>query len=209
MAFTYTTLKATIQDYVESTESTFVDNLDEIIRQTEDRILKEAQLPVFRKNCQGTTTADNQYLQQPADYLSPYSLAVINTDDSAYSYLIFKDVSFVRAAYPTVADTGLPKFYTTFDDDYWLLGPTPDAAYTVEIHYFYRPTSIVDSADGTSWLGTYEEATLLYGCLHESAVFLQYDQDIIDKYSVQYDRALAATKKLGEQYNKTDEHRSG
>jgi hypothetical protein len=204
MAFTYTTLKATIQDYVQSTETDFVANIDTIIKQAEDRILKSVQLPDFRINKTGSLTSGNQYLTMPSDFLAPYSLAV---DDSGYEYLIFKDVNFIREAYPSSSTTGTPKYYAIFDENTFILGPSPDDNFTVELHYFYKPASIVD--DGTSWLGTNAESVLLYGCLVEAYTFLKGEADLLQVYMARYQEALDDLKGLGEGYSTTDSYRSG
>lgn len=204
MAFTYTTLKATIQDYVQSTETDFVANIDTIIKQAEDRILKSVQLPDFRINKTGSLTSGNQYLTMPSDFLAPYSLAV---DDSGYEYLIFKDVNFIREAYPSSSTTGTPKYYAIFDENTFILGPSPDDNFTVELHYFYKPASIVD--DGTSWLGTNAESVLLYGCLVEAYTFLKGEADLLQVYMARYQEALEDLKGLGEGYSTTDSYRSG
>jgi hypothetical protein len=204
MAFTYTTLKATIQDYVQSTETDFVANIDTIIKQAEDRILKSVQLPDFRINKLGSLTSGNQYLTMPSDFLAPYSLAV---DDSGYEYLIFKDVNFIREAYPSSSTTGTPKYYAIFDENTFILGPSPDDDFTVELHYFYKPASIVD--DGTSWLGTNAESVLLYGCLVEAYTFLKGEADLLQVYMARYQEALEDLKGLGEGYSTTDSYRSG
>lgn len=206
MALTYTTLKQAIQDYTESSETTFVNNLDLIIKQAEDRILKSVQLPDFRVNKTGNMTSGNQYLTMPTDFLAPYSLAV---DDSGYEYLIFKDVNFIREAYPASSTSGTPKYYAIFDEDTFIVGPTPDENFTVELHYFYKPTSITASGDGTSWLGTNAESVLLYGCLVEAYTFLKGDTDLLQLYSVRYEDALSDLKSLGEGYSTTDSYRSG
>jgi len=206
MALTYTTLKQAIQDYTESSETTFVNNLDLIIKQAEDRILKSVQLPDFRVNKTGNMTSGNQYLTMPTDFLAPYSLAV---DDSGYEYLIFKDVNFIREAYPASSTSGTPKYYAIFDENTFIVGPTPDENFTVELHYFYKPTSITASGDGTSWLGTNAESVLLYGCLVEAYTFLKGDTDLLQLYSVRYEDALADLKSLGEGYSTTDSYRSG
>jgi len=206
MALTYTTLKQAIQDYTESSETTFVNNLDLIIKQAEDRILKSVQLPDFRINKTGNMTSGNQYLTMPSDFLAPYSLAV---DDSGYEYLIFKDVNFIREAYPASSTSGTPKYYAIFDEDTFIVGPTPDENFTVELHYFYKPTSITASGDGTSWLGTNAESVLLYGCLVEAYTFLKGDTDLLQLYSVRYEDALSDLKSLGEGYSTTDSYRSG
>lgn len=206
MAFTSTTLKQAIQDYVESNETTFVNNLNTIIKQAEDRILKSIQLPDFRKSSTGTLTASNQYLQTPADFLAAYSLAV---DNSGYEYLVTKDVNAIRQMYPASSTEATPKYYGLFDDASFILGPTPDSNYSYELHYFARPVSIVDSVDGTSWLGTNAESLLLYGCLVEAYTFLKGDTELLQVYNEQYKNALSMMKNLGEGYNTTDNYRSG
>jgi hypothetical protein len=206
MALTFTTLKQAIQDYCESNETTFVANLPLIIRQAEDRILKNVQLPDFRKNVNGQVQINNEYLEIPTDFLAPYSLAV---DNSGYEYLTLKDVSSIREMYPVSTSTGVPKYYAIFDDSSFILGPTPDAGYIVELHYFYKPTSITNSADGTSWLGNNAESALLYGCLVEAYTFLKGDQDLLVLYSGRYTEALERIKGVGEGYSTTDSYRSG
>jgi hypothetical protein len=206
MAFTYTTLKQTIQDYLETTETTFVSNLPNIITQAEERILKEIQLPGFRKNVTGSLSADNEYLSTPTDYLAIYSLAV---DNSGYEYLLNKDVNFVREAYPVSTVTGVPKYYAIFNETTIIVAPTPSSSFNVELHYFYRPESITVAASGTSWLGDNAENALLYGSLVESYTFLKGDADLLQLYKVQYDEAVNRLKTLGEGYGTTDSYRSG
>ena len=206
MAFTFTTLKSAIQDYVESTETTFVNDLPTIITQAEERILKSVQLPDFRKNANGTTTKSNPYLSVPSDFLATYSLSI---DNSGYEFLIRKDVNFIREAYPVESTTGVPKHYALFNEQAFILGPTPNGNFSAEIHYFYKPESITVSSDGTSWLGTNAENALLYGCLVEAYSFLKGDADLMQLYSSRYSEALAELKSLGEGYNTTDSYRSG
>jgi|TARA_R110002012_G_scaffold312131_2_gene522260 hypothetical protein len=206
MAWTYTTLKTAIQDYVESTETTFVNNLAVIIKQAEDRILKSIQLPDFRKNVTGTTTDGTPYLTMPSDFLAPYSLAV---DNSGYEFLVFKDVSFIREAYPVSTTEGVPKYYAVFDETSFILGPTPNSNLSAELHYFYKPESITASVSGTSWLGTNAENTLLYGSLVEAYTFLKGDPDMMNMYSARYEDSLGKLKVLGEGYDTTDSYRSG
>lgn len=207
MAWTYTTLKQALRDYlVELDDDDYEANLDVIIRQAEDRILKNVQMPDFRKNVTGTMTADDQYLGIPSDFLSAYSLGI---DNSGMEFLIFKDVNFIREAYPSTSGTGTPRYYSIWDDDFFIVGPTPDQNYTVELHYFHKPESITVAADGTSWLGTHAESTLLSVCLHEGYVFLKGDQDLMQKYKEQAEQAIAGLKALGEGRNKTDSYRSG
>jgi hypothetical protein len=206
MAWTFTTLKTAIQDYLETDETTFVNNLPTIIKQAEDRILKAVQLPDFRKNVTGQTSDGNKYLQAPTDFLAPYSLAI---DNSGYEFLIFKDVNFIREAYPVSATESVPKYYALFDAETFILGPTPNANFTAELHYFYKPESITASSSGTSWLGTNAETTLLYGCLVEAYTFLKGETDLMQLYVARYDDALKNLKALGEGYDTTDSYRSG
>jgi hypothetical protein len=206
MAFTFTTLKSAMQDYLQNTETTFVDSLPTIIVQAENRILKSVQLPDFRKNTTGTMTSGNAYLSTPTDFMAPYSLAL---DNSGYEYLIFKDVNFIREAYPVSSTTATPKYYGLFDDDSFILGPTPNSNYSVELHYFYKPTSITTSGDGTSWLGDNAETVLLYGCLVEGYTFMKGEPDLLAVYEKQYQDALVNLKSLGEGYSTTDNYRSG
>jgi hypothetical protein len=203
--WTYTTLKQSIQDYVESDQTTFVAELDNIIKLAEDRVLKNAQLPNFRKNSAGTTTAANKFLSIPSDWLATYSLALVVS--GSHKYLLPKMVSFIRAAYPNAATTGVPRYYANFEDTYFLLGPTPTDAYPAELHYFYRPESIVDG--GTSWLGTHAPACLLHGCLVEAYTFLKGDADLLQTYQGQFEKSVRELKLIGEGFNRTDEARSG
>ena len=203
-AWTYDTLKQAIFDYVESDEATFVADIDIIINQAEDRIVKSVQLPSFRKNVTGTVTQDDQYLAQPTDYLSPYSLAV---DNSGLEYLLFKDVSYIREVYPVSTVTGTPKVYALFDDDFFIMGPTPDTTYQVELHYFYKPESIVTAS--TSWMGDNAYTALLYGCLLEASTFQMGDQDLVTLYATRYEEAMSNLKLLGEGRNRTDSYRNG
>ena len=206
MAWTYTTLKSALQDYLQNTETTFVNDLATIIAQAENRILKSVQVPDFRKNTTGTMTSGNAYLATPPDFMAPYSLAL---DNSGYEYLIFKDVNFIREAYPVSSTTATPKYYGIFDNAAFILGPTPDSGYAVELHYFYKPTSITTAADGTSWLGDNAETALLYGCLVEGYTFMKGEQELLAVYQAQYEDALRNLKSLGEGYSTTDNYRSG
>ena len=208
MSWTFTTLKTAIQDYTQNTESTFVTNLPTLIVQAENRIIKSVELPNFRQNVTGTLTSGNPYLSTPSDYLYPFSLAVLDSSNN-YDYLLNKDVSFIREAYPTASTTGSPKFYAQFDDDTFIVAPTPDANLTVELHYFYIPQSITVASSGESWLGTNAESAILYGSILEAYVFLKGEPDLMQLYSTRYDSALADLKKLGEGYSTTDGYRSG
>lgn len=205
MSFTYATLKSTVQDYCETSETTFVNDLPTFIQEAEERILKNVELPVFRKNVTGTATTSNTYLSTPSDFLAPYSLAVSSA--SSYYYLLFKHVSFIRDYTPNPATTGLPKYYALFDDTTFILAPTPDSDYTFELHYKYRPASLTAGAEGgTTWLSTNAPDALLYGTLTEAATFLKAPEEV-GNYQQRFDMALTALKKLGEGYGARDELR--
>ena len=151
MSFTLATLKSTVQDYCETAETTFVADLPTFIKEAEERILKNVELPFFRKNVTGNATASNTYLSMPTDFLAPYSLAVISSNE--YNYLLLKQVSFIRSFTPNASTTGLPRYYGLFDEDTFILAPTPDSAYSFELHYKFRPASLTAGADsGTTWL---------------------------------------------------------
>ena len=208
MSWTFTTLKSAIQDYTQNTESTFVSNLPTLIVQAENRIVKSVELPNFRKNVTGTLTSTNPYLSAPTDYLYPFSLAVLDSD-SNYSYLLNKDVSFIREAYPSANTTGTPKFYAQFDDDTFIVAPSPSSALTVELHYFYKPTSITASTDGTTWLGTNATEALLYGSLVEAYTFMKGEPDILAGYENRFKEALGKLTLESDGYNRKDAFRDG
>ena len=208
MSWTFTTLKSAIQDYTQNTESTFVADLVTIIKQAEDRIVKSVELPNFRKNQTGSFTSGNQYLSTPSDYLYPFSLAVLDSD-SAYTYLLSTDVSFIREAYPSASSTGVPKHYAQFDDNTFIVGPTPNANLTAELHYYYIPQSITESSDGTSWLGTNAPELLLYGSLLEAYTFMKGEPDIMVNYEKRFQEALQRLTLLSDGYNRKDAYRDG
>jgi|TARA_X000001388_G_scaffold42306_1_gene29767 hypothetical protein len=205
MSFTYATLKTAVKDYCETSETTFDTQLTTFIQEAEERILKNVELPVFRKNVTGTATTSNTYLSTPSDFLAPYSLSVISS--SVYHYLLFKHVSFVRDYTPNSSTTGLPKYYALFDDTTFILAPTPDSGYTFELHYKYRPASLTAGADsGTTWLSTNAPDALFYGTLVEAATFLKTPEEV-GQYEQRFVSATAALKRLGEGYGARDEFR--
>ena len=206
MAFTYTTLTQAIKDYTENNETTFSNNIALFVRTTEQLILRTIQLPDFRKNVTGTLTSGNQYLSVPSDFLYPYSLAY---DNSGYNFLIFKDVNFIRELYPVASTTALPKYYAQFNEDSFIIGPTPNSSYTVELHYFYEPESITVASDGTSWIGNNADNALLYGSLLQAYIFMKGEPDIIQLYQQQFETALGQLKLEGDGYNRTDAYRTG
>ena len=207
----YTELKTTIEDY---TENTFTkDELDTFIKQAEQRIYNTVQLANLRKNVTGTLSTNNKYLSAPADFLSVYSLAVIDGDGD-YHFLKNVDVNYIRQVYPSATATSLPTYYAIFGPVYnlqtelsFIVGPTPDAAYSVELHYYYYPTSIVDA--NTSWLGDNFDSVLLYGSLVEAYTFMKGEQDMMALYDAKYKEALMLLKNLGDGKQRGDAYLDG
>jgi hypothetical protein len=210
----YTQLTAAIKGYAENDfpatvgSFTSADQIATFVKIAEQRIYNMVQLPAIRKNVTGNVTTGNKYLACPSDWLATFSLAVINANNE-YMYLLNKDVNFIRQAYPDVdADFYVdPKYYAQFDQNTFILGPTPNANYAVELHYFYYPESIVTA--GTSWLGDNFDSVLLYGALLEAAAFMKSDADVITFYKQRYDEAMAELKQLGDGKNRQDAYRSG
>ena len=205
MAYTFTTLKTAIQDYTQNAETTFVSQLPRFILNAEERIFKECQLDVFRKNVQGSATSGNQYLSKPTDFLSQNSLSVINSSNK--EFLLYKNVTALQDYTPNPATTGTPKYYADWDNDTFLLAPTPDSNYTMELHYFYRPTSITASGDGTSYLGNNAELALLYGSLVEAYTFMKGEPDILKQYTDRFLESIQWLKNLGEGKQTRDQYR--
>ena len=205
MSFTLATLKSTVQDYCETAETTFVADLDTFIKESEERILKNVELPVFRKNVTGSAASSNTYLSTPTDFLAPYSLAVVSS--SVYSYLLFKHVSFIRDFTPNPATTGTPKYYALFDDNTFMLAPTPDQNYSFELHYKYQPASLTTtSGSETTWLSDNAPDALLYGTLVEAATFLKIPEEVV-QYEQRFVQAINSLKNLGQGYGSRDEYR--
>ena len=200
----YTELTALLQEYTQNYASEFVAALPSIIGLAEDRIYRSVQIPELKKNATSNLVAGTKYLNAPTDFLASYSMAVINTDGS-YNYMLEKEVAFIGEAYPIPTSTGLPRFYALFNETTFLVGPTPNNSYQVELHYYYEPPSIVQT--GTSWIGTEAESVLFYGCLLETYVYMKGDNDLMALYKGRYDEALARLKNLGEGLNKRDNFR--
>lgn len=203
---TYTELSQAIQDYTENYESSFVDNIPNFVQQTEKRIYNAIQLPALRKNSTGSVTASNKYLTVPTDWLATFALSVIATDGTQ-TFLIDKDVNYIRAAFPDPSQTGTPTHYAQFDADTFILGPTPDLSYSMELHYFYYPESIVTA--GTSWVGDNFDPVLLYGSLVEAYIYMKGEAELLGKYQSMFDSALIELKMLGDGKNRQDAYRSG
>ena len=208
MSFTLTTLKQSIQDWTQNSESTFVGELDFIIKNAEERIFKVVDLDYFRKNVTGSMSSSNQFLQKPSDYLASFSLSYVNAS-SENVFLLQKDVNFIQEYNPNPATTGSPKYYASYDVDNFIVGPTPDSNYTVELHYFYRPASITTDDSGTTWLSENAELALLYGSLIEAYIYMKGAQDIMSMYNQRFQEAIIGVKMLGEAKETTDEYRTG
>ena len=200
----YTELYDQITDYMQEFSTQFTDNIPNFVKNAENRILHDVELPVFTKNVTTTMTISEKYVQLPADYISPREIAIIVS--GSHQYLMQKDVSFIREACPTAATTGVPRFYAQFDNNTLLVGPTPDLAYQIEMHYFYAPASIVTST--TSWLGDNAGTLLLYGALVEAYTFNKGDPDLMALYDKQYMSALQRVKLLGAGKMRNDAYRT-
>ena len=207
----YTQLVEAVSNYTENTFTTT--EMNTFIQQAEQRIYNSVQFPSLRRNVTGIMTTNNKYLQCPADFLAVYALAVINASGE-YEYLLNKDVNFIRQAYPQPTDTGIPKYYALFGprsdnpaELTFILGPTPDAAYNSELHYFFYPESIVTAS--TTWLGDNFDTVLLYGTLVEAYTFMKGEADMLGLYDGKYKEALALAKRLGDGLERQDAYRSG
>ena len=215
---TYTELVNAIKAYTENYDADFEAYIDTFIRQTETRVYNSVQIPALRRNVTGLLTAENKYLSAPSDFLAVYSLAV-EDQEGQYHYLLDKDVNFIREAYPTPTDLGLPLYYAIFGPTVvnnsvtteltFILGPTPNQAYNVEMHYYYYPESIVDSATGTTWLGDNFDPILLYGSLREAILFMKGEQDMVAYYEKMYQEGLSQLVRLGAGLERQDSYRSG
>jgi hypothetical protein len=209
MSFTYDQLKTAIQDYSENDETSFVTNLPLFIRISEERILKNVQLSLFRKNVTASTTASDKFLACPSDFLAPFSLSLAGTDGDKF-FIDFKDPSFIQTYTPDATTTGSPRYYAVFDIDNFILAPTPNTTFTAELHYFYRPASLTaGSGSGTTWLSENAEMAMLYGALIEAYIYMKGEQDVMAMYNKRFEESLIGVKMLGEAKETTDEYRTG
>jgi len=213
LTMNYAQLVTAIEEYTETSEATFISQIPTFVQLAEERIYNTVDLPSLRRNVTGTLTINNKYLSVPSDFLSVYSLAVIKTDGT-YEYLLNKDVNFIRQAYPQPTDTDTPKYYAIFGPDSSsptnltiILGPTPNLAYSAELHYFYYPESIVTAS--TSWIGDNFESALLYGALREAVIFQKGEPDMVTYYEKMYMESLGLLKNLGDGKLRRDAYRSG
>ena len=216
----YSTLLETIKGFCEndfpdtsftdsagnSVSLTSTEQVNTFIDQAEQKVFNSVQILNLRKNVTGSLTASNQYLKTPSDWLSNFSLAVIDSTTGVYSYLLNKDVNFIRESFPSPTATGTPTHYAVFDDDTYILGPTPDLSYAMELHYFYYPQSIVTA--GTSWLGDNFDSVLLYGALIEAHIFMKGEADVYQNYTARYNEAMTLLKQLSEGKNRQDMYRT-
>jgi hypothetical protein len=201
---TYTELVAMVKQYLECSEATFADNIDQFIKLCEDEIYREIQLPDLRSLATAQTTANDRFLSTPADYLSTYYMSVLI--DGTYKPMLSKDESFIREVYGSSTATGKPRFFAQLDDRNFILGPTPDDVYTVEMEYFYKPSSVVDSVN--TWLSANAEGAMLYGTILQGYIYLKGDQDIIAAYKDKYAQAIADLKIIAEGRDRKDSFRT-
>lgn len=217
----YTQLTTAICDYTQNFDQDFIDNIPVFVKQAEQRIFNTVQFPAIRKNVTGTTSLGVKYLSCPNDFLAVYSLAVID-GTGAYEYLLNKDVNFIRQAYPNPTSTGLPKYYALFgptttndpspvitNELSLIMGPTPSAVYSVELHYYYYPESISVAVSGQTWLGDNFDSVLLYGSLVEAVTFMKGEADMVALYNTKYGEALGLAKRLGDGMERGDAYRDG
>lgn len=204
----YTTLVSAIQDYTENTETSFVAMIPTFVRQAEERILRTVRIAEMRKEATGSLTATSAALTAPADYLAPYSLGITVTG-TGIVYLIHKDASFIREAYPDSASYGVPVFYADHLPTKFLIGPTPDLGYAYTLTYYYDPESIVDAGGGTSWLGNNASSVLLNAALKEAYIYMKGEADVLDMYERQYREALEGLMRLGLVRELRDDYRDG
>lgn len=216
---TYNELTTAIQQYLmveyvgDGAEPTFVANIDNFIKNTEIIINNTVQLPAFRVNVTGSVTTGNPYLTIPSDFLSIFSIAVIPSitinlvPTPTYQYLLNKDVNYIREAFPYPSAQGTPQYYSLFDNNTFIIGPTPDVDYDVEMHYYAYPESIVDASSGTTWVSTEFPNALLWGALVEGYIFLKGETALIQTYQAKFDQVMAEVKQLGDGKNRQDSYR--
>lgn len=207
MSFTLTTLTQSVQDWTENDESTFVAEIPFFIKNAEERIFKTVDLDYFRKNVEGTTTADNKFLQKPSDYMATFSLSLVSS--GANVFLLQKDVNFLQEFHPDPTVTGTPKYYAQFDVNNFILAPTPSSAFAVELHYYYRPASLTTDDSGTTWISTNAPDALLYATLMEAYTFMKGEKDVLDLYNGRFLEALSRLKNYAEGRNYSDSYREG
>ena len=208
MSFTLTTLTSSIQEWTQNDESTFVAEIPFFIKNAEERIFKVVDLDYFRKNVTGSMTSGNKFLEKPSDYLATFSLSYVNSS-SQNVFLLQKDVNYIQEFTPNPSTTGSPRFYSSFDVDTFIVAPTPDTSYAVELHYYYRPASLTTDDSGTTWISTNAPDALLYACLVEAYTFMKGENDLIQLYTARFTEAMSRLKVYGEAQENTDAYREG
>ena len=207
MSFTLTTLTASVQEWTQNDESTFVAEIPFFIKNAEERIFKTVDLDYFRKNVTGTATSGNKFLQKPSDYLATFSLSLVSSGSNVF--LLQKYVNFLQEYHPDPTVTGTPKYYAQFDLTNFILAPTPNANFTAELHYYYRPPSLTTDDSGSTWISTNAPDALLYGTLVEAYTFMKGEKDLLDLYNGRYLESIARLKNYAEGRNYSDSFREG
>lgn len=208
MSFTFGTLKTAIQDYTDNAETTFVSHLSDFIKSAEQRIFTSVDLEFFRKNVTGSITSGNKFLAMPTDWLSSFSLSIENSSNK--EFLLQKDVNYLQEFHPNASTTGVPRYYAVFDYQNFIVAPTPNATFTAELHYYYRPNSLSAGSDsGTTWLSENAPNAMLYGSLVEAYTFMKGDKELMDLYNGRFIEAIGRLKDLGEARENADAYRRG
>ena len=208
MSFTLATLKTALQDYTDNAETSFVTHLPDFIKTTEDRIFNSIDLDIFRKNVSSSFTSGDEFLRVPSDYLASFSLHI--TQSGSESFLLQKDVNFLKEYTPNDTTEGLPKYYARFDTDNFIVAPTPNSNYTLELYYYYKPASLTAGGETEqTWISKNAPSALLYGCLFEAYVYMKGEKDILDLYNGRYLESISRLKDLGEARENTDAYRVG
>jgi|TARA_B100001939_G_C16932031_1_gene614307 hypothetical protein len=208
MSFTLTTLTASVQEWTQNDESTFVAEIPFFIQNAEERIFKVVDLEYFRKNATGVMTSGNKFLQKPSDWLANFSLSFVNSS-SENVFLLQKDVNYLQEFHPNPSSTGTPRFYASFDVNNFIVAPTPNSNFTVEVHYYYRPASLTTDNSGSTWISTNAPDALLYATLIEAYTFMKGENDLLQLYTARFTEAISRLKIYAEAKENTDAYREG
>ena len=208
MSFTLTTLTTSVQEWTQNDESTFVAEIPFFIKNAEERIFKVVDLEYFRKNATGVMTSGNKFLQKPSDWLANFSLSFVNSS-SENVFLLQKDVNYLQEFHPNPSSTGTPRFYASFDVNNFIVAPTPNSNFTVEVHYYYRPASLTTDDSGSTWISTNAPDALLYATLIEAYTFMKGENDLLQLYTARFTEAISRLKIYAEAKENTDAYREG
>ena len=208
MSFTLTTLTASVQEWTQNDESTFVAEIPFFIKNAEERIFKVVDLEYFRKNATGVMTSGNKFLQKTSDWLANFSLSFVNSS-SENVFLLQKDVNYLQEFHPNPSSTGTPRFYASFDVNNFIVAPTPNSNFTVEVHYYYRPASLTTDDSGSTWISTNAPDALLYATLIEAYTFMKGENDLLQLYTARFTEAISRLKIYAEAKENTDAYREG